>query len=482
MHRLRFSSRLIDTTTVCLAALIFIEAQSASALITGGEGNQPVRDPGWPTGAAAVFNHPSRIAYWEGPPFGGGEYHAEYRGDVKELNALLAGFAKIDAKIKRIIVHDGVGHSFWINPNREKAKEAESQIDWTFTVWDPRSWQQLHKLPGRYHRRTAGSDDETPPIEFEIYTGGTIRWANVVVPQGIELADNRLEAHGFTFDDGTVLEGMVTDLDTKKRIAARVELQRVEPQKKGGYNYPVAKKLATDANGHWVLKRTPANWGRIVVAADGYVPRVVGFGQFDEQPGWHEYNAGLTPPTQVTGHVTDNSGKPIQDVAVRLDDVEHHGELYESPDEYKTTTDADGRFHFDQVPAATARVWVSKTGYCHSGLGPTITTPAKDVALTMKAAGVINVTVDFGNAKRPKGYIVELEPEGGNVVGSWGGSGNINKENKISFKDAPPGRYSVKGRPNPGSAKEETTPITIDLKGGENKEVKITAVPPPNRN
>ena len=38
-------------------------AGTANALITGGEGNSPVRDPGWPAGAAAIFNHPGA---WRG--------------------------------------------------------------------------------------------------------------------------------------------------------------------------------------------------------------------------------------------------------------------------------------------------------------------------------------------------------------------------------------------------------------------------------
>src|SRR5262245_43601476 len=98
------------------AALAVVTTPKAFALIMGGVGNTPIRDPGWPQGAAAVFNVPSRIAYWEGPPFGGGQWHAECRGDAKTLNDVLADFAKIDVKNKRIVVHDGVGHSFWLAP------------------------------------------------------------------------------------------------------------------------------------------------------------------------------------------------------------------------------------------------------------------------------------------------------------------------------------------------------------------------------
>src|SRR6185503_11107121 len=86
------------TPTVALLA-----GRGASALIEGGEGNAPFPDPGWPQGAAAVFNVAARAAYWEGPPFGGGQSHAECRGDAKQFNAVLVDFAKIAAKKKRLI-------------------------------------------------------------------------------------------------------------------------------------------------------------------------------------------------------------------------------------------------------------------------------------------------------------------------------------------------------------------------------------------
>ena len=54
-------------TGLLLTILAVSAPREASALITGGTGNTPLRDPGWPTGAAAIFNHTGRIAWWEGP-------------------------------------------------------------------------------------------------------------------------------------------------------------------------------------------------------------------------------------------------------------------------------------------------------------------------------------------------------------------------------------------------------------------------------
>jgi hypothetical protein len=467
-------SRYLRTFVLFLS--VAIPASTAFALITGGEGNKPIRDPGWPAGAAAIFNHPSRIAHWEGPPFGGGQYFAEYRGDAKELNQLLADFAKIDAKVKRIIVHDGVGHSFWLNPNREKSKDDESQMDWMFMVWVPQNWDHLRRLPASLRSPDLSGEQAAPPTEFVIYTGGSIRWPDVVIPKGIELRDERLEAHGFKFADGTVLEGTITSVATKQPLAGRMELQRIEPQKTGGYKYPTAATVTADAKGHWVLKNAPQGWYRIVLLHEGYVPRVVGYGKYDAQPGWHLFDGALSRPANISGTVVDESGKPVAGANVDVRDLATQDQSYESTSDFKSKTDANGRFQIEAICDATARVSAGKPGFVLPGLGEKIKTPAKGVTLKIKSSGQVHVTVDFGTLKRPSGYIVELEPEGGNKVGSWGGSGNIDKDNKISFNDVPPGRYFLKGRPNPGSEKETTTPIAIDLKGGATENVKITAI------
>jgi hypothetical protein len=464
------------TTIATLLVVSFsaIVIESAFALITGGTGNDPVRDPGWPAGAAVVFNQPTRVAHWVGPPFGGGQWHGDYRGTTQELNAVLENFAKIDAKSKRLNVHDGIGRSFWLNMNNEPAKAEAAKIDWTFVVWEPRSWEQLRGLDARFRPSDVSDENDGPPVQLDVYTGGGIRWEDVKVPPGIQLFDDRLEGHGFTRDDGTVLEGDITDL-AKKPLPARVHLQLIETSPKGGYLYTVAKRAASNTNGHWLLTKVPAGWYRVVALADGYAPRVVGHAKFDGQPGWHSYDGELSPVATVSGRVADDAGKPLPEVDVRLDDVACNDKSYQAPDEYKTTTDAEGQFQFDLVPTGKARIWLRKAGYCRPGLGPTIETPAKDVALSMAPSAQIHIVVDFAEAARPKEYIVELTPEGGNVVGSWGGSSQINDKNEVSFKDVPPGRYELVGHPNPSSDKEHTKAIAIDLKGGATEEVKITA-------
>jgi hypothetical protein len=87
----------------------------------------------------------------------------------------------------------------------------------------------------------------------------------------------------------------------------------------------------------------------------------------------------------------------------------------------------------------------------------------------------VRVTVDFAGAERPGGYMVKIAPEGGEVVGSWGGSGNIDPKDQISFEDVPPGRYVLQGQPNPGSTNDQSKPLTVDLKGGKSLEITLKA-------
>jgi protocatechuate 3,4-dioxygenase beta subunit len=457
-------------------AIVAVTCPEAWALITGGEGNSPLRDPGWPAGAAAIFNVKARVAWWEGPPFGGGQWHAECRGDAKALSAVLADFAKLDVKSKKVVLHDGVGYSFWLNPNGEAAKREKAKMDWVFMVWQPGNWQHLRKLPAELNPTDPEDAASGPPSQIDVYTGGNIKWAGVQVPKELPVVDQRLEAHGFTAQDGLVLEGKVTDVETKKPIQAHVRLELIEPQSKGGYRYTADAKNTADENGHWVLKKAPAGWHRVIIEADGYVPRVIGYFQTDDEPRWKSFDGGLARPATVAGRLLDEAGQPLADVDVRIQDMTTGtGARYETAQSTTFKTGADGRFRSDQIPVGKATIWVHKPGYCRPGLGHSFTTPKQDIELTMIKAGRIVVTVDFTGKQRPDAYIVQVAPDGGDRVGTYGGSGHINDKNQISFDNVPPGRYVLHGRPNPGSDAEQTESITIDLKGGKTEEIKLTA-------
>jgi len=456
-------------------AIAVLPAQRVHALRVGGHGNSPITDPGWPHGAARIFNDRERIAWWVGPR--GGQWHAECRGNAQVLNAVLDDFAWLDLKTKRVVLHEGVGHSVCLNPNGDRATRAAAEIDWTFTVWEHASWERVRKMPAELRPPDVGDADKGPPAQIDVYTGGKIRWSDVLVPPGLEVIDERLQAHGFTTADGTVLEGKVVDSATQKPLPARIRLERVEPQPRNS-RYTKVTETVADKQGRWVLKKVPEGWYRLAVQAVGYGPRVVGYTALDNQPGWHSYDCKLARTASISGRVTDDVGKPLADVVVQLRDIVTAGnDGYQSPTESVCKSDANGRFHSDQVPVGKARIWLHKAGYLYPGLGPTISMPAKDVELRMERSAQVRVTVDFTGKKRPEAYQVEIEAEGGPAVGKWGGAGNIDQKNQIVYADVPPGRYVIQGHPNPYSTTghEQTAPITIDLIGGQSAEVTLSA-------
>lgn len=386
---------------------------------------------------------------------------------------MLVDFAKIAAKKKRLILHDGVGQSFWLNTNADASKKEAAKIDWVFVVWQPQSWKQIQKLPLNFRAPTPDDGQAEPAVQIDVYTGGSIRWSDVVIPKGIDVVDERLEAHGYEAGDGTVLEGTITDLKGKA-LDGEMDLQLIEPGD-NGYNYTSVEQVKTDAKGRWVLKQAPSRWYRIVARADGFVPRVVGYAAFAGVPGWHFYKGALSQLAVVSGRVVDDAGKALGDVEVSLDDIVCNDEVYKTLDSLEVKTDSDGKFQIADAPIGSTRVFVRKQGYCRPGLGESIDTPADELKLTMAPSAQIHVAVDFANSKRPEGYIVEIEPQGGNVVGSWGGSGNIDDKNEIVFSDAPAGKYFICGHPNPSSGKDNTPQIMIDAKGGVTVEVTLKA-------
>jgi hypothetical protein len=456
--------------------MLMAQPQELQALITGGIGNDVLHDPGWPAGAAAVFNSPTRVAWWEGPPFGGGQWHAECRGDADALNRVLADFARIEAKHKRIVLHDGVGRSFWLDPNRQQANAADVSVDWVFVIWQPETFQRLRQLPANLRPPDIDRSRDEPIPQIDFYTGGRVRWSDVQVPAGIEVVDERLEAHGFHPDDGTVFEGQAVDLVTQAALPAQVHLQRIEALPQGGYQYSIAATAPADASGRWVLKSVPAGRYRLIAECEGYVPRVVAYIQTDEQPRWASYSTSLSRPATVSGRVVDADAQSLADVEVRLDDVEvDPSGRYESPTDYTCRTAEDGSFRIDQVPIGKSSVWVNKPGYCRHGLGLAITTPVHELALTMLKAATLTVTVDFTSTVRPEGYIVQVAPEEGEAVGRWSGSGNIDASGSLQYENVPPGRYVITGRPNPGSDEQQTEPMTVVLEGGRTTLVTLQA-------
>lgn len=469
-------SRLALTTQFVLFAGLFLPS-TGYALISGGEGNQAVRDPGWPTGAAEVFNWPTRIAWWEGPPFGGGQWHAECKGDAEVLSQVLAKFVAIDSPVKRVVVRDGLGYSFWLDPNGKKRADRRTKIDWEFSVWQADRWKMQLDLPPSMSALRDASARKAPAVVLTVYTGG-LRWNEVKLPTGLDVTDHRLEAHGYDLSDGRVLEGIVSELASGQPMAARVIAQRITPSPEGGYDYEPIAEVQTDASGHWEFKQLSADWLRFIVESEGYAAKVVHHTRYDRQPGWEKVDTQLAKLAQVHGTVVDGNGQPLAGVEVSLRDVVVGAATkYDMLTTTQTLTNAQGQFHLQGIAHGRGRLHTRLSGYIRPGLGMEIEFPANDIELTMTQSASITIHVTFPERRAETAYIVEMHPVGGEKVGSWGGSANLGQDDTVTFRDVPPGRYEVVGHPNPHSARQRTQALQVNLEGGKDLQVELEALP-----
>ncbi len=95
--------------------------------------------------------------------------------------------------------------------------------------------------------------------------------------------------------------------------------------------------------------------------------------------------------------------------------------------------------------------------------------------LAMLQSAGVRVVGRVDGVPRLPGYIVHMVPEGGEAVGKWSGSGNLDAANRIAYRDIPPGRYVLKGQPNPSRGNDHSDAVTIDLKGGQTLPVTLRA-------
>jgi hypothetical protein len=291
----------------------------------------------------------------------------------------------------------------------------------------------------------------------------------VQVPDGLEVIDNRLEAHGFKLSDGRVLEGKVTS-GPGKPLPATIRVEELVPKQAGGYDYQVVTNIKTDADGHWAIKNFGEKWCRIIVESDGFASRIAGHVRYDRQPGWQFMATVLSPRGNITGWVIDEEGKPLADVSVAMRDlVGVDGDRYEAIEEVFQKSAADGTFNFKNVPHGKARLSGHRTDFFFPGLGQFVTIPSDLVELRMSKAASLIIKVEFARDPGKREFIANLSPEGGDKVGSWGGSSKVDAENKVKFSGIPPGKYVLRVYPNPSSEADRKKEQTIELKGGEER-------------
>jgi hypothetical protein len=458
-----------------------LAAGQASALILSGRGNQAVRDAGWPEGALAMANFESRIGWWEGPPFGGGEWHFLYQGNTDGFKDALAVFAAIRAPALEVVLHDG--------PYEDGI--LKERADWAFTVWVPASWNRLFNNPKSvFDAASPHFRQPVDPPRLDVYIGGGggVDWANIKVPAGLKVRDERSAALGVDLAGGSIVQAELYDMDTGKPISGAhllVEKQTWQAEPKPHWSRQRIAEADSDPSGRVRVEKVPTGGIRVTVTASGYAPKLLSE-HTHAHPEYLKLTVELAKVASIRGVVTDTAGHPVKGAKVRTSTElasnglgYSDGRHYQPPDEWSAVTDDAGRFELTGLPVGYAQLYASAPGYHFSDPFKIYDVPATNVVLRLAGAGsvLVAVTDSKGNPlSRYEGTEVhiDIEPKGGTKVGSWGGSARVKDDGTFGFDSIPPGEYRVTSRPNPSNSTRQYAPEQIiTVTPGERTQVKV---------
>jgi len=257
------------------------------------------------------------VGWWEGPPFGGGQWNFLYRGDTETFTQALANFAAIRAPALDLVLHDGPHENIFLkNPN------ADTRVDWTFTIWVPANWHRLYNNP----TSVFGADDpnfhkpvDPPRLNVYLGDGGGVDWAEVSVPANVRVHDQRASASGVDLSGGTVISAEFFDMDSAKPISdVQLVVERMSWQTNLNphWDHKLVAKGVSDASGGIQMKNVPPGFRLIRVTADGYAPRWIDQSQHDH-PEFLKYSVELAKAASLRGIVTGTDGRPIKGATVR---------------------------------------------------------------------------------------------------------------------------------------------------------------------
>ena len=456
-------------------------SSSALALIMVGNGD-PVNDAGWPAGALSVANLKSRVGWWEGPPFGGGQWSFLYRGDDAAFAETLAAFAAIRAPALDLVIHDGAGESPFL--------EGKAGYDWSFTVWVPANWNHLYNNP----KSVFGADQPqfrqpVDPPRLDLFVRGRgVDFSKVKVPANVRVKDERAAAAGVKLTGGGVVQADFYDMNTGKPVAGAhlIVFRLAEGRQNQARDYEAAGEGISDADGRAVVEKIAAGNVRVTVTATGYAPRLLGYDRFDAAT-FRPFTISLAKASTLRGLVVDTNDKPVKGATVRADSIiALDGRGYpppDSPNPASIATDDAGRFALNDLPAGFATLSVRAEGYHFGDLFALHDVPGTgEVRVVLDRSCKVQVTVTDKEGKPLAKFenapiLIEIEPKGGSVIGSWGGSSEVKPDGTYEFVGMPAGEYRVRSHPNPSTTGRIYAPEKI-VKIEAGASVQVTIVYP----
>lgn len=446
-----------------------IGMSSANAMMSGSTGNEPVKNHFWPTGSEEVANLKTRVASWSGPIGTGDTF--DYRArSTADLNEALVALAAVVVPRRELVLRNGPAESPWLKVMADRIKDAEgARIDWSFEVWQPVSWHQVHNNPMSHF----GSDFpgfrrpvDPPRITAYFGGGGKLAWEKVKVPEGVTVIDQR-----GTPGEPPSITGSVYDMRTGKVIEGATVT--VTPGRRLGDEKVELPVTETDAAGRFALKGFPEGLWVAEVSHPGYAPRYSASHEMFRGSDTREVTIYLSKAVQLSGVVRGSGGAAIEDVQVRAASViASDGFGYPGPGGRKVMTDREGRFVLKDLPVGFVALSVQKVGLSSTADMTVLhEAPGKEpLEFVMSGTGTVRGVM---KVKEGRQATVSIHPVGGEVIGSWGGSMHCRADGSFQFKNVPPGDYLV--GPSRGDDMKEGEPgvrkVTVTVGGTVSVEV-----------
>lgn len=448
------------------------------SVIVGDDGNRPIQDWGWPLGSVEMANLPSRLGYWEGPPFGGGKYHFLYRcKNTDEFNKALKTFAAIRAKRLELVVHNGPEYSFWLKRNDEELSKEENRVDWTFLVWVPENWNSLFNSPHSYMLSSDNPNFRKPVAapRIDLYIGGgSIVWEDIEVPENLVVIDKRPGSVSPQFAGSGLVRGKVFDMATGQPIAG-AEIALAAHKGRGSWKGVMHGK--TNEQGLCQIEKIPVGYYEIRIRAQGYASRKQG-SYNNKRPEYYQFEVGLAHPSYIKGIVVDVDGNLIEGVKVSaINVIGPDGFGYSCMDAKTATTDKQGRFEIGSLPKGLMNIRCgAESWHLRNSIFERYTIPSDDIRLTMTGTGIIRGKVVDKDGKRPSGEIhIHVRPPG-EQLGKWGGSARCEEDGSFEFTGVPPGEYLIGTDFKLAIEGDRTNAKLISVEAGETYEVEIVHV------
>jgi hypothetical protein len=329
---------------------------------------------------------------------------------------------------------------------------------------------------------------DPPRLDVYVSTGGAVDWDKVKMPSNIRVKDERAASSGVDLSGGSMVRADFYDMGTGKAVSgARVIVEKVTwiTNTPAHYEYEIIGEAVSDPTGRAELARIPNSTNRVRVTGPGYAPRWMQQNAFTH-PTLVKYSVELAPASTVKGTVTDTDGKPVKGAWVRPQTLiafngegYHNGQHFEQLEKVAVKTDDAGRFEINDLAAGYIQFNVIAEGFYYGDISTIYDVPSAAIPLKVTGAGMLEILVTDAQGTPISKYegkpiLVNLEPKGGNKVGSWGGGGIVDGTGIRMFTNVPPGEYRITSKPNPGSTDRQYTPEqVVIIKPGQRTSVKM---------